>query len=319
MTPGLPPRLSIGMPVYNGLPFLEDALRSLLNQTYTDFELLILDNASDDGSFELCRDYARRDDRIRVIRHTTNLGAAENFNQAFRLATGTYFKWATADDCCQPGLLASCIRRLDADLDIALCYPKTQLIDESGQDGKPYEDRLNLSERSAYRRFDALLRRIDLANAVFGVFRRQVLEETQLIGNYPMSDLVLLAEVALRGQFYEYPERLFFRRMHRKQSTQQYKNRQDRAQWFQPGRPRGRYFPCWRVLLEFCRAVQQAPLSSVEKAACLASVRHWPRRYWKDHIRDLRGGLKRMWKQTSVTAESPVEAAEQPRRQRDAA
>src|SRR5215213_6401610 len=90
--------VSIGLPVYNGDRFLARSLDSLLAQTMPDFELIISDNASSDGTAEICRAYARRDRRIRCVRNEHNLGVYRNFNRVFQLSSGKYFKWAAADD-----------------------------------------------------------------------------------------------------------------------------------------------------------------------------------------------------------------------------
>ena len=68
------PRLSIGLPVYNGEDYLAESLEAMLGQTYEDFELIISDNASTDGTADICRRYAKQDSRIRYIRQPRNLG-----------------------------------------------------------------------------------------------------------------------------------------------------------------------------------------------------------------------------------------------------
>ena len=88
------PRVSIGLPVRNGARFLREAVDSLLSQTYSDFELIICDNDSDDGTDEIALGYARADHRVRYYRNEQNIGAARNFNNTFALARGQYFKWA---------------------------------------------------------------------------------------------------------------------------------------------------------------------------------------------------------------------------------
>ena len=80
------PRVSFGLPVYNGERYLEEAIESILAQTFEDFELVISDNASTDGTEEICRRYADKDDRIRYSRNTTNIGGMNNGNRTFRLA-----------------------------------------------------------------------------------------------------------------------------------------------------------------------------------------------------------------------------------------
>lgn len=92
------PKVSIGMPVYNGEQLLRGALDSLLGQTFSDFELIISDNASTDGTEQICREYAARDQRIRYVRQPTNLGAFGNFKFVFDESQREYFMWAACDD-----------------------------------------------------------------------------------------------------------------------------------------------------------------------------------------------------------------------------
>ncbi|MDR7898959.1 glycosyltransferase family 2 protein [Thermosynechococcus sp. JY1334] len=96
------PKVSIGMPVYNGEKFIRDALDSLLAQTFTDFELIISDNASTDQTEAICREYAAKDKRIRYVRQAQNLGAAANFKYVLDEARGEYFMGAAADDKWDP-------------------------------------------------------------------------------------------------------------------------------------------------------------------------------------------------------------------------
>lgn len=99
---GIPPHVSIGMPVYNGGRYVKAALEAVLAQTFRDFELIISDNASTDATEAICREYAARDPRIHYSRNGENLGAARNSNRTVELATGQYFKWAHHDDLCAP-------------------------------------------------------------------------------------------------------------------------------------------------------------------------------------------------------------------------
>src|SRR5688572_10868700 len=96
------PRVSIGLPVYNGENYLAEAIDSILAQTFEDFELIISDNASTDRTQEICEAYAAKDGRIRYYRSEVNKGSAWNFNRVFELARGEYFKWAAHDDYIAP-------------------------------------------------------------------------------------------------------------------------------------------------------------------------------------------------------------------------
>src|SRR5262245_37639562 len=104
------PTFSICIPVYNMAGFLPEAIESTLAQTCTDFELLILDNASTDRGYEIANSYARSDRRVRAFRNATNIGALGNFNRCFELAKGTWLKFLCADDWIAP----DCLERLKA-------------------------------------------------------------------------------------------------------------------------------------------------------------------------------------------------------------
>ena len=109
------PRVTLGVPVFNGGPFLPETLDSLLNQTFSDLEVVISDNASTDRTEEICRAYAARDPRVRYYRNDVNRGAAWNHNRVFELARGEFFKWSAADDLCAPEFLTLCVAALDRD------------------------------------------------------------------------------------------------------------------------------------------------------------------------------------------------------------
>ena len=122
--PAKPPRVSIGLPVYNGERWLAEALDSLLAQTYSDFELIISDNGSTDDTQAICEEYAARDRRIRYIRQEINRGLAWNWNCVFEESAGDYFKWAACDDLYHPTFLERCVQILDQYPDVAWCHTR---------------------------------------------------------------------------------------------------------------------------------------------------------------------------------------------------
>ena len=149
------PRVSIGMPVYNGEQLLPRALDSLLSQRFEDFELIISDNASEDATSEICLSYAARDRRIRYYRNETNIGAARNYTRVFEHSSGKYFKWAAHDDWIAPAYLSRCVEILNKEASVVLCYPGTVMVDEQGRLLKKYNDPLRVSSSEAHKRFQA--------------------------------------------------------------------------------------------------------------------------------------------------------------------
>jgi glycosyltransferase involved in cell wall biosynthesis len=277
------PLVSLAMPVFNGERYLEETLASLFDQDFTDFELIISDNGSTDRTPAICQDAAVRDDRIRFHRHDENHGAAWNYNHLVTLARGRYFKWCGHDDLCAPSYLDRCVEALETSGSSAvLAYPRTVLIDGAGETIRSYDDGLDLRQASARARLRALLRNLGLANAVFGLVRTDVLATTGVIGAYNRSDLVLLCELALRGQVLEIPDELFSRRIHPDASHRANPTARQAREWF-TGRPAGGpVLPRTRFIAEIVRAIVRAPLAPEERVACLGVLTWtWGPRYTK--------------------------------------
>ena len=121
-------RLSIGLAVYNGERYLAEALTALLSQTYADFELIIADNASTDETESIARFFATKDQRVRYVRHSRNIGVNRNYQSVLDLARGELFRWAAADDLCAPTAVERCVRVLDANPSCVLAPSKTRAI-----------------------------------------------------------------------------------------------------------------------------------------------------------------------------------------------
>lgn len=109
------PLVSIGLPVYNGENYVREAIDSLLAQTLSDFELLISDNASTDGTRRICEAYARVDNRVRYLRQNENIGAGRNFEYVLDHARGQYFMWAAHDDAWAANWLEVLVKAIRAD------------------------------------------------------------------------------------------------------------------------------------------------------------------------------------------------------------
>ncbi len=92
------PKLTIGMPVYNGELFIKKAIESILDQTFTDFELIISNNSSTDSTEKICQDFIDKDNRIQIHTQKKNIGIHRNFNFLLSKAKGEYFAWAAVDD-----------------------------------------------------------------------------------------------------------------------------------------------------------------------------------------------------------------------------
>lgn len=125
--------VQIGMPVYNGQKFIDEALTSLLAQSFQDWQLTIADNASTDNTEDICRNYAKLDPRINYVRHGSNIGAPKNFKFVLDQAVAPYFMWAAADDVWGSGFIESCVTRLEAKPDYGMAFTGLDVIDSFGQ------------------------------------------------------------------------------------------------------------------------------------------------------------------------------------------
>jgi glycosyltransferase involved in cell wall biosynthesis len=271
------PTVSIGLPVFNGADLLGAAVESLLAQTFTDFELIISDNGSNDQTETVARRYAEKDPRVRYHRSDRNRGAAWNHTRVLELARGRYFKWAAHDDLCAPQFVERCVGVLEQDPAVVLCYPETVLIDEVGRAVKACPDDCALASPRPSDRFRHLLQNFGLSNPMYGVTRTAVLRSVRPLGRYPGADLPLLAELALRGRFVRVPEPLFFRRDHPGKSNRRHADLSALAAWYDPsntGRPVLRH---WALLRGHLAAVARAPISPVERASCYAYLMRWLR------------------------------------------
>ena len=284
---GKVPRISIGMPVYNGERFLAQVLDSLLAQTYKDFELVICDNCSTDGTERICRSYAAKDSRISYHRNITNIGAARNSNLAFSLSRGEYFKWAADDDICGPEFVERCVDVLDRRDEAVLCYPKTCLIGESGAAISDYDDRLDLQWEAPNKRLAYLLWNIRMCNAVYGLIRSSALRSVKPFGSFSNSDISFLAELALHGLFVEIPEKLLFRRIF-ELSAVKYASPHDRMLIFEPDKATQLSLPNWRLFIGFLSAIRRAPIGATERLYCYGRMRIWLERWGSGLFQDLK-------------------------------
>jgi hypothetical protein len=306
---GRAPRVSIGLPVYNGDNYLAETLDSILAQTFTDFELVISDNASTDGTEAICHEYARRDRRIRFVRNPTNLGAAWNYNRVFELARGAYFKWNGHDDPLAPLFLEGCVEVLDGDPGIVLCFARNRAIDERGEEhdvgaltARTFAFKPQLTSPDAHVRFYHAVVADHPQGAIFGLIRRSVLAKTPLIGSYRMSDLTLLGELALRGRFHQISEALQDRRFHPQQGRNVYKAGHQRETWYDPNRSQARTHPYFRLFREHLNAVGRAAPDRRTRSLCYGYMSLWVAKYvcFRMPLKVLLGGPYRLMKSTGA-------------------
>ena len=294
------PQVSIGMPVFNAERYIRQALDSLLAQDFKDFELVISDNASEDRTQDICLEYVARDKRIRYHQNQTNIGLDPNFRHVFQLSTAPYFTWASSDDTRHTEFLSSTVAILDAEPQVVLCYSKVVLIDAAGEPIEPANDNLHIRLPDPAGRFRKCIWSVTMGTPVHSLIRSDALKKSRPFGGFINSDLVLLAELSLQGEFHQVDRPLFFRRMHPDQAAK--KVLQEKKPWVLDPTNRRRLNLRWSyACYQTIKVVKRAQLSRIEKVRLMLAVlrcfktRHG-QRIKAELTTELRSELKRLAK-----------------------
>lgn len=280
------PRVTIGMPVYNGEKTIASAIESSLAQTFEDFELVVCDNASSDGTVGIVDRYIAKDRRVRLLRNRTNVGANRNYSAVAREARGEYFKWASANDWCAPTFLEKCVAVLDTHPEVVLAYPKTRLHKGSLMESEDYEDGLDLHSDSRSTRLSQVIFHLRLNNVMNGLIRVSALRQTDLIPDHFSADVILIGHLALLGKFVEIPEYLFYRRMDSESATR-LRPTEEATAHFYPNRSAKVLFQNWRIHVGWFRVTLKARIPPADKvliAARLMRNLYWG---WRDLASDI--------------------------------
>ncbi len=213
------PLVTIGMPTYNGARYLAQSLDSLLAQDYPNWELVISDNCSTDGTEAIARSYAAQHPQIRYVRSPLNRGAAANFNRVLELATGPYFVFAADHDLWAPTFVSRCVSVLETSPHSVLVYAQTTLTEMDGRLLEVMNDRIELGDRSAVARYRSLIWNLHACNMIYGVGRLEAFRRAGGLADVFGPDLLMLARLVLQGTVERVEEPLYFRRQNRAQET----------------------------------------------------------------------------------------------------
>ncbi len=270
------PQLTIGLPVYNGEKYVAESLEALLGQSFTDFELIISDNASTDSTGDICRRYEKQDSRVRYFRQPRNIGLAPNVNFIIGQARGELYKEASHDDLYARDLLESCVEALDEYPQVVLAHSWTAKVDGSGKVTEASEYPLTTATPRAPERFRSML--FDSGgDDDYGVMRMDVRRRIALMGSHHHSDRTITAEIVLHGPFYQVPDWLYFRREHSGQNGHAPVRR--RCANMDPRRANRWRHPAVRLYGEYVwayvSAIRRAPLSVADQRDCYRYLTQW--------------------------------------------
>jgi glycosyltransferase involved in cell wall biosynthesis len=256
------PRVVVGVPVRDSAHFLPETLAAIAAQDHPRLEVVISDDASRDGTLDICRDFAARDPRFRVVVHREPRGWIGNYNSLLAHASGDYFCWMPHDDLYDPGYVRTLVALLEARPDAVVAHAAGTLVDGAGRPLGPIPSARALEGTRS--RLARALRHVwsterAKGRAFRGVFRTAALRATR--GLRPVhfaADSLLMFELSLRGPFAYDPRPLYRKRRHPGSVSENYGN----ALWE------------WLEYLDaHCDVVRDARLSRPERMLLLAAVR----------------------------------------------
>lgn len=217
------PKVSVGLPVWNGEAFLQAAVDSLLAQSFEDFELIISDNASTDQTESICRGLAVKDKRIRCFRNDSNIGLQANTQKVLDLASAPYFMWASHDDLWDPSYISRMVNHLDNHARCVIAGSNSASIDQAGNLRAHYDNVTIYSPATASARARRLICASPTGQAtlIFGLMRTEAIKSLRLAaydkvrmlnrGKYAW-DKRALFRMVFQGDFHVDQDTLFFHR-----------------------------------------------------------------------------------------------------------
>ena len=192
------PRVSIGVPVYNGERYVAKALDILLAQTFQDYEIIISDNGSSDGTARICQEYLARDRRISYIRYEHTVSPVGNFCRTAAHARGEYFTWTAFDDVRPLDAIERCVAALDAHPACVMAHGP--VIADCIRKGTTVfiEHRMDLARADVRARIGTFTREMLYNGMLYGVYRLESLRKA-IFTQHPGHDYLLPLQMCLLG------------------------------------------------------------------------------------------------------------------------
>lgn len=201
------PLVTVAMPLYNAARHLEETLGLIRAQTYRNLDIILLDNASEDATPEICARAAREDPRVRHVRHPRNIGAVANFNAGRELKRGEFFMWSAHDDEKLPEFVAECVAALQRNPAAVMACTWTVIITRDGERvHHPYSPAISSSRLDE--RLAAFVADTQCV-AFYGLYRSSAVDAVGAMDPWLDGDRRYLFRAAIRGPFEVVPRPLF--------------------------------------------------------------------------------------------------------------
>lgn len=265
------PLVSIGMPLYNEERYIRDSMAAILAQDYGNLEIIISDNCSTDHTADICSELSQGDERVRIVRQEVNVGAAANFLEVMKLASGRYFMWASGHDLWSANLVSDSVRVLEAHPAAAIAYAKSDWIGAAGEQLDQATSCYDTGGMNGITRF--FMTFWGNMHPILGVIRMSCLRRIPTIHKCAGTDLIILAELALCGEFLLVPGVHWSRRQPRPvESHKQRMNRYRNRDFALVGHWLDRMFPLLRLPLELFRVVGRSSLPFRERLVIMLAL-----------------------------------------------
>ena len=294
------PRVSFAIPVCNAERFLGRALDSLLAQNFKDFEVVICDNASTDGTQDLVRRYSERDGRVRYIRNEENIGQIENFNRVCELSRGDFIRWMGADDWLEADYARKCVAALDGRPDAVGVTTQWRYMDDNGEVNFLDVPGPRVDASTPTRRLHLTLKLLQngelLFDPIYSLIRRNALERSAMLPVNRWTDRLLAFELCLIGPFCHLDDFLATRRDAREPRKIRIERWHKRYKGWKKREHR------WMLYVSYAKIVGRAPLTMWQKLNCWGIIFF----YWqRDEFRRRVKRIKRRLKKNRANALSP--------------
>lgn len=236
------PKISIGIPIYHGEIHLEETLKNIMDQSFTDFEVIIADNNPGGEPEKVAESYAFEYENISYIKHEKNQGALENWNSLIKYARGDLFICAGGHDLWSENFLADLYRSLGENEDAVLTYAPSYWMEDPLEDSRISTGFFDTSGQTLVQRINAVFWGPE--EALYGLMRMEAIRKTRLQAQIIGSGAVWLMELALQGQFILAPGIRRYRRKNRSEENRHERLRRYHRTLFR--RKKRYWLPFWK-------------------------------------------------------------------------
>ncbi len=247
------PLVSIGVPVFNESRFLDQSLNALTLQDYSNLEIIISDNGSNDDTKSICQKYTTKFPHVTYNRFDTNLGIAINSSYVLEQSSGKYFLWASGHDLWDKNYISECVQQLENSQDGLIAFGSSKWIDAHNNQLNRQFGWLDTRGQDVISRY--IMTFWGNMHPILGVINREALTSHPIL-NTPGADLIILARLSLQGTFIHSTNTSWSRREFRNEST--YADKIKRYQSNEFGMSKtiiDKYFPLARLPIELYKCI----------------------------------------------------------------